>query len=193
MNTGSNASDSNSAQLQDLAVAPDVAPWVSARAGLGNGFEGGLTASTRALRLDGRRAFEGERFAFSVGLGGSALLAARPQSRNADGVFGGGFDVPLIVGLRSSSDLYSAWGGVRVGADFFSGQLDLGADQDPVSASGRHLRFGGVLGGRIGFRHVHGFLELELTYHDVAGSLGTASAALQGLTFTPAAGILITF
>jgi len=190
----SSAGDASTARLQDLTVAPDVSPWVSARAGLGNGFEAGLTASTRAIRLDGRRAFETQKLALSIGLGASAILAARSTGGgNANGVYGGGFDVPVLVGWRSSADLYAIWAGPRIGADFLSGQLDAGEAEDPLTASGRHLHFGGLAGLRAGFRRLYAVIEIAVDYHRADGTLGTAAVQLDGWTVAPAGALVVSF
>ena len=186
------ASDAAAARLQDLAVAPTLSPWVAARAGLGAGFEGGLGASARAIRVDARRAFASSRIALSIGLGASALLAARPEGRDASGVYGGGFDIPVLLGWRSSADLYAAWIGPRIGADIFSGHLDDGA-ADPIAASGRHLRFGGVAGLRAGFRRVHAVVEVEAAYHQADGTLGARQLSLSAFSVAPAGALVVSF
>lgn len=181
------------AHLRDLTVAPEMSPWVFARAGLGHGFEAGLTASSRAVRLDGRRAFERERIALSIGVGASAIFGARSLGAgDASGVYGGGFDVPVLVGWRSSADLYAVWAGPRFGADFLSGQLDLGAP-GAISVSGRHLHFGGVAGLRAGLRRLYGVLEVEVGYHDSGGTLGAQAVQLQGLSVAPAGALVVSF
>jgi hypothetical protein len=199
------AADPSAVRLQQLAVAPDVSPWVSARAGLGSGFEAGLSASSRAIRLDARHAFESDRLAMSIGLGASALLAARPtggaNGGDASGVYGGGFDVPVLVGWRSSADLYAVWLGPRVGADFFSGQIDAGPDGLP-GVSGHHLHYGGVLGLRAGLRHVYGVVEVEGAYHQAGGTftfsqqsgvISSRSLDLGGWTVAPSGALVVSF
>jgi hypothetical protein len=187
------AANAETARLQDLTVAPDVSPWVSARAGFGDGFEAGLGASSRAIRIDARRAFASEPYAFSIGFGASAILAAPPGSGEpATGVYGGGFDVPLLFGWHSSADLYALWIGPRIGADFFSGSLDAGA-AEPLPASGRHLHFGGVAGLRGGFRRVFVVVEVETAYHRADGTLGTSAVALDGWTVAPAGALVVSF
>lgn len=189
----SSAENADAARLQELTVAPEMSPWVSARAGLGNGFEAGLSASSRSIRLDGRRAFQTQKYALSIGLGASAILAAQSTGGNdATGVYGGGFDVPLLVGWRSSADLYAFWIGPRIGADFFSGQLDTGA-ASPASASGRHLHFGALAGLRAGLRHLYGVLEVEAAYHRADGTLAAQAVTLQGLTVAPAGALVVSF
>lgn len=179
------------ARLQELAVGPDISPWASARVGLGNEFEAGIGASTRALRLDGRRAFSTKKLALSIGLGVSAVLAAPAEGR-ASGVYGGGIDLPVLLGWRSSADLYAAWIGPRIGAELLSGRLEGGAS-GPVSAGARHLSFGGVAGLRAGFRRLYGVVEVDVAYHHADGSIAARSLALEGLTVAPAGALVVSF
>ena len=187
------STDATAADLQSLAIAPDMSPWVAARAGLGNDFEAGVSASTRAIRIDGRRSFGSDRVALSIGLGASAILAARPMGGSASGVYGGGFDVPVLLGWRSSADLYAAWIGPRVGAELFSGELDAASADETTSASGRHLHFGGTAGFRAGFRRVYGVIEVQVSYHLADGTLGKRSLTLSGWSVTPAGGLAVSF
>lgn len=188
------SADAATGRLQELAIAPDVSPWVAARAGLGNDFEAGVSASSRAIRVDGRHAFTWDRVALSIGLGATALMAARPVGgTGASGVYGGGFDVPILLGWRSSADLYAAWIGPRFGGELFSGQLDATTAPEPTSASGRHLHVGGTAGLRAGLRHVYGVAEVHVAYHLAEGTLGASSLALQGLSITPAGALVVSF
>lgn len=180
--------------LRDLAIAPDVSPWLAARTGLGNAFEAGITATTRAIRIDGRRAFEWDRVALSIGLGASALMAARPTGgADASGVYGGGFDLPILVGWRSSADLYALWIGPRIGAEFFAGKLDTTTGPDPTDVSGQHLLVGGTAGLRAGLRHVYGIAEIHVAYHAAEGSLGGAKGAISGVSIAPAGALVVSF
>jgi hypothetical protein len=187
---GASSTTASPGRLQDLTVAPDISPWVSARVGLGHDFEAGIGASARALRLDARRAFATKKVALSIGLGVSGVLAARPGARA--GVYGGGIDVPVLIGWRSAADLYAAWIGTRIGAELLSGKLDAGAS-GAVSAVARHLRFGGVAGLRAGFRRLYGLVEVEVAYHHADGSLGTQSISLEGFTVAPAGALVVSF
>jgi hypothetical protein len=188
------SADGTAVRLQQLTVAPDMSPWVAARVGLGNDFEAGVSASTRAIRIDGRRAFVWDSVALSIGLGASALMAVRPSGGgNASGVYGGGFDVPILIGWRSSADLYAAWIGPRVGAELFSGQLDPGTGASPNPASGRHLHVGGTAGLRAGLRRLYGVVEAQLAYHVADGTLGGTSLTLTGWSVTPAGALVVSF
>ncbi|MEZ4308259.1 MAG: hypothetical protein R3F14_09470 [Polyangiaceae bacterium] len=174
-------------------MAPDVSPWVSARAGLGAGFEGGLTATSRAVRVDARHAFESEHFALSLGLGASAILAARPTGEDATSVYGGGLDLPVLLGWRSRADLYAVWLGPRLGVDFLTGQLDPGEGDTQPRVNGHHLHGGGVVGFRAGMRRLYGVLEVEVAYHHAEGTFGARSLTLGGWFATPAAALAVSF
>lgn len=179
-------------RLQEMALAPAASPWIAARVGLGDGFEGGISASSRAVRLDGRRAFLflDRTLALSVGLGGSAIVAAAPKG-GASGVFGGGVDVPVIFGWRSSADLYSAWIGPRFSAEIFSGRFDGGAGIAP--AEGKAIGVGGVAGVRVGLRHVFGVIEVDAAYHFATATLAGESLRLSGWTVAPFGGLVVSF
>lgn len=180
------------ARLRDMAIAPDVSPWVAARAGFGGGFEGGLGATTRALRVDARRAFElwNRSWALSVGMGASALLAAPPRGA-ATGVYGVGLDIPVVLGWRSRADLYSIWAGPRLGGEILSGQLDLSGVA--TTASGRSLNLGGVVGLRAGLRHLYAVVELDFAYRAAEGTVGPEAVSVRGVTLTPFGGLVVSF
>jgi hypothetical protein len=172
-------------------LAPKVAPWVSARVGLGFESEAGLTYTGRTVRVDARHAFEQDSTAISVGAGASAVL--RGDERTApDGVTvapsGYGFDVPLLVGWRSTAGVLSFWTGTRGGFERVS------ADASPASALDlRRWYGGGVFGLGLGFRHLHGAIEVDAYYQNVTGSMGGADVSLRGMTVTPAAAMTVSF
>jgi hypothetical protein len=199
----------NQASLQNLTVSPGVAPWAAGRIGFEGSNEAGLTYSGRTLRLDGRHAFllgKGN-VAISVGLGASALMAERPGSDQAGGVFGGGADLPVLLGIRSASDLYAFWLGPRVGFEILSGRTQL-TDSSGMGTlydvSGKHFYTGLTVGARVGFRHVHLALELNAAYHHADGSYQTSpmgmtpggaptSSSVQQISITPAGAIVVNF
>ena len=199
----------NEASLQNLAVGPGVAPWAAGRIGLAGSNEAGMTYSGRTLRLDARHAFllgKGN-VALSVGLGASALMAERPGSDQASGVFGGGADVPVLLGVRSTSGIYSFWFGPRAGFEILSGRVqlvDTSAMPTLYDVAGKHFYAGLTAGARVGFRHVHLALELNAAYHHADGSFRSsptasapqgpaASTNVQQLSLTPAGALQITF
>jgi hypothetical protein len=203
------ASTQNPTSLQNLTVSPGVAPWAAGRIGFEGSNEAGLTYSGRTLRLDGRHAFllgKGN-VAISVGLGASALMAERPGSDQASGVFGGGADLPVLLGIRSTSDLYAFWFGPRGGFEILSGRTqitDSSAMPTLYDVSGKHFYAGLTLGARVGFRHVHLALEVNAAYHYADGSFQTsavgmtpagpsASSSVQQLSITPAGALVVNF
>jgi hypothetical protein len=175
------------------ALAPGVAPWVNARVGIGADSEAGLTYTGRAVRFDARHAFEFEETstAFSIGAGGSAVL--RGEERTApDGVVvapgGFGFDVPLLFGWRSTAGVVSLWAGARGGFERISASPTPASEVDL-----RRVYGGGVIGLGLGFRHLHGAIELDSAYQRVSGSVYGADIRLNGITLTPAAGLILKF
>jgi hypothetical protein len=185
--------------LEDLTVAPAIAPWVSARIGLDETNEGGLTYTGRAVRLDARHAFSLGTPTLSVGLGASAISARRPGNSPDDrSVLGGGLDVPVIIGVTSTADIYSLWGGVRGGFELFRGGIASsagapGADPIVEELSGRHFFAGFVAGLRVGFRHVHVGLEIDGAYHIASGSIGDRAVRIEQLSLTPGGALIVSF
>jgi hypothetical protein len=141
-------------------LAPGLAPWVGARAGLGLDAEAGLTYTGRLARVDARRAFVWDDVALSLGLGASGRLIGAgsdgPYEEVIDedtgetqlvgpvgssgeiasfddrGVTGWGVDVPVIVGWTSTANLIQVYGGPRGGYEMLFGEYawQLGAS-DP--------------------------------------------------------------
>ena len=183
--------------LEGLAVAPAVAPWVSGRIGFEGSNEAGLTYAGRAIRLDGRHAFKLGTPTLSVGLGGSVLVARRPGNRADErSVFGGGLDVPVIIGVTSTADIYSLWGGVRGGFELLRGAvpgLASGSDPTEEEFSGHHLHAGFVAGLRVGFRHVHVAFEVDGAYHSAGGTIGERAVRVEQLSLTPAGALIVSF
>lgn len=194
------ADDYRKGALITSALAPGVAPFVSARVGLGWTSEAGLTYSARSLRIDGRKAWQDKSVAFSVGLGGQALLARREDDSSSNlrglgltGVSGYGFDVPVLVGWQSDAGLLAAWTGVRLGYNRQRGTIGLALDDtgsQPTSWSADHLWGGGLVGLRAGFRHVFIAVELDVAYHDAHATAGNAPIDIQGLTLAPAGALV---
>src|SRR5262249_19542953 len=136
---------SSQTALQDVAVGPGVAPWVSGRAGIPGSNEGGLTYSGQALRLDLRHAFLLTRHAaISLGLGGSALLARHTGEEKTSALCGGGGDLPALIGVRTTNDIYSFWFGPRGGFDILSCDVSVAPNSPDVNVSGKHF-YGGLV------------------------------------------------
>lgn len=174
-------------------LAPGIAPWVGARAGLGSQTEAGLTYSGRAVRVDGRHAFEGRSYALSLGLGASAVLVhpgsgPPPEpgtmepgagrivgSVNDINLAGWGFDLPVIGGWRSTGDVVMIWLGARGGYEQVSGDVLLASTtaHDELSAplDGRRWFLGGLFGLAVGFQPVWVALELDANYQSASGTV----------------------
>ena len=192
--------------LVAASVAPGIAPVAGAHVGIGDDFEGGLVFTGRALRLDVRRSFAlSEKWDLSLGAAGSAVLYGRGGENAAvPGVdlgrlHGWGADVPLLVGYQSDGDLYMIWFGARGGwqhvdiGDVTSepGSTPFGAP--PLSLSATQFWGGGVVGGAVGFRHVHVAVELDASYATVSGEFNGAHATAGGASLMPAAALWWTF
>ncbi|MRG96926.1 hypothetical protein GF068_34130 [Polyangium spumosum] len=182
--------------LQDLAIAPAVAPWLGARVGIAGSNEAGLTYSGRAVRLDGRHAFTlTKSVTLSTGLGGELILARSGTEGGLAGGTGGGLDVPLLLGWRSTGELYSGWIGPRAGISWVRGSMASSdpAATKPLSLAGQHVRVGMVAGLRLGFRHVHVALEVGGDWHTVSGSLGDTDVSFDQFSLTPAGALVVGF
>jgi hypothetical protein len=181
-------------QLQNATIAPAVAPWVSARVGITGSNEVGLAYSGRSIRLDGRHSFQLNKknsLALSAGLGGELLLIGRPRAggQEPQSLLGGGFDVPLLFGWRSTAGLYSAWIGPRPGFAFVDGTL-----ADGTAFSARDGRLGFVAGLSVGFRQVHVAMELGGAFHFVDALVDkTQKVEFNQFTLTPAGALVLTF
>jgi hypothetical protein len=192
--------------LVAASVAPGIAPVAGAHVGIGDQFEGGLVFTGRALRLDVRRSFSlSETWDLSLGAAGSAVLYGRGgQSAAVPGVdlgslHGWGADVPLLVGYQSDGDLYMIWFGARGGWQHVDigpvtsepGETPFGAR--PRSLSATQFWGGGVLGGAVGFRHVHVAVELDASYASVSGEFNGGHASVGGASLMPATALWWTF
>jgi hypothetical protein len=190
------AAPQNSEKLQELAVAPAVAPWVGGRLGIAGDNEAGLTYSGRAIRVDARHAFSFGGPALSLGLGATAVTAqglAETTERNR--VYGGGLDVPILFGLQSASDIYAVWMGPRAGIEFLAGRLSGSSQNESASVdvTARHVFAGVTAGLKAGFRHVHVALEVNYAYHRADGVFGGIALGQNQFTLTPGGALLITF
>ncbi|HEX9296498.1 MAG TPA: hypothetical protein VF881_11705 [Polyangiaceae bacterium] len=182
------------------ALAPSVAPWAAVRYGFPTSNEAGLTYAGRVLRLDFRHAFEDDSFALSIGGGVSAVVGAKdrqdvPASEFHVAPSSTGFDVPLLAGWRSTAGVVSLWGGVRGGVEWLKGDASLDTS-DPLVRGRLDLSrwyAGGVFGLGLGFRHLHGAIELDSYYQKIEGSIADYNVSLSSVTITPAAALVATF
>lgn len=193
----------NGARIEDVVLAPGVAPYVAGRVGIDGDNEAGITYTARAFRLDVRHAFHFGPLFLSAGVGGSAVF---PRVREEGGqevgtATGGGGDLPVLLGVRSASDLYAVWLGPRGGFELLRGELrddavfvpdtPVGADLADFDAT--HGFVGGLVGMRVGFRHFHVALEAAAAYHRVDGSVGSTEVSIDFLELTPAGAAIISF
>lgn len=201
-------------------LAPGLAPWVSARAGLGYSTEAGLTYTARSARIDGRYALTSESFAASAGLGATGVLArpghdppgeARGDSDeqipgvDAGGVSGVGFDVPLLVGWRSQASLFQLWLGGRGGYERLRGTAIIRIDPDPSLADDAPFEAErwfalGVFGVAATVHPISLALELDAGYQygkgsiqllDASGGRTRRNGKLDGFTITPGAAVIV--
>lgn len=201
-------------------LAPGLAPWVGARAGLGYSTEAGVTYTARSVRLDGRWVLAEESFAASFGLGGSGVLA-RPGSDppgevrgdrdeqvpglDTGGVSGVGFDLPLLLGFRSKSGVLQIWLGARGGYERLGGTVVLRIDTDPQKEdeapfdAERWFALG-VVGLGVSLHPVTLALELDGGYQrgkgsirllDASGTRARANGELSGVTLSPALAVIV--
>lgn len=184
-----------------------ASPVVTGRVGLPAENEAGVSYFGRALRVDVRHAFSRNSWALSLGAGGSAIVARRPDEAGQS-VLGGGLDLPLLAGWTSRSDLYSVWFGPRFHGALLQGRVlpppelrapagaTTGAEigEDGLSAMrATDLGTGLLFGVRAGFRHVHVAIELEADYRHIAGSLGGIDRSFHQISLTPAGALSLTF
>ena len=190
--------------LVAAAINPGIAPFLSARVGVGHDFEGGLTYTGRAARVDFRRSFsfgEDNAWAVSLGLGGSAALYGRLQGASLPGVDlsqlkGWGADLPVLVGYSAANDLYMVWFGARGGWEHDTIEeltsepsAGPGLGVPPIGLSADRFWGGPVLGAAAGFRHVHVALEIDAAYETVSGTFGGTSATVSGISIVPASAL----
>jgi len=185
------------------AVAPGLAPYVAARVGIGDRFEGGVAYTGRAAHIDVRRSFDWDRVSLSVGLGLEMPLYGDPDTStlpqvDLSSVHGYGADVPVLIGWESDARLYMLWAGLRAGWD----HVDIGAlttepgaatVTSPVTLSADRFYGAGVVGVAGGFRHVHVALELDVAYQEVHGTFNATTVSLAGVSMAPAGALWWTF
>lgn len=186
-------------------VAPGLAPLVGARAGVGNGVEGGIGYTGRALRIDGRKVFDWSNgVALSLGIGASgAFYGDDPQTAlpaldlSKLRAFGG--DVPILVGWKSQAGLYQAWAGARAGYEratiesLTSEPKAVSLGTPPIGLEADRFWGGGLVGLAAGFRRVHVAVEIAAAYQSVKGTYNGSSVSVQGLALTPATALWVTF
>ncbi len=222
--SGSVATDEEKQELTEgtivsVLATPGVAPWVGARVGIAERTEAGAAYTGSWARVDVRHAIENRKFALSFGLAG-LLLLSHPSADNAEpsgtsgqisgvdanGAYGFGFHVPVLVGYRSDAELVQAWGGlvgtfeqaygpVVIADDTPDDPSDLendGVDEADLNAH----RFSGalVVGLAVGIEPIWVAVELTGRYFSLEGSLRNTDmhtrGELTGLSIEPAGAII---
>lgn len=184
-----------------VALSPGISPYVSARVGLGQQFEGGLVYTGRSARIDARRAWLlGEHWAFSIGAGFDGTFAGGTSSTRLDAVDTGslrgfGFDVPAMIGWRSTGGIYQAWLAARGGYmhHFISAVTTEPKLTGPRPLQADHGHVGGLIGVATGFRHIHVALEMEIDWQYLTGSFGGTTASVEGVSLTPSTALFWDF
>jgi hypothetical protein len=190
--------------LVAAAIAPGLAPFIGARVGAGNHYEGGLAYTGRSVRVDLRRSFDDGHVSLSLGLGLMAALYGRQQGSDLPNVdlsalHGYGFDVPVLVGWESNGGIYKVWGGARGGFErdvveqLTSEPRPVTIGTAPIHLDANRSWGGAVVGFATGFNHVHVALELSVAYQVVMGNYNDNKVTVQGITLAPATALLWTF
>jgi hypothetical protein len=190
--------------LVSASIAPGVAPFVSARVGVGARVEGGIGYTGRAVRIDFRRAFDWGAWSLSLGLAGSAALYGRQQGTPLPGVDlaqvrGWGADAPILLGAQTEDGLYAFWLGLRGGWEHVTLE-QLTSEPKPVtigvpppSLSARRFYGGPVAGAAVGHKRLHVAFELAAAYQDVSGAYNATQVDVRGVSITPATALWWTF
>jgi len=193
---GSNAAYARGA-IVAAAIAPGLAPFVGARVGVGDHYEGGLTYTGRSVRADMRRSFDDGKISLSIGLGVSATLAGRQQGNELPNVdlkslHGYGGDIPVLVGWESNGGIYKVWGGARGGYEhdvveiLTSEPKAVTIGNAPINLEADRFWGGAVFGVATGFNHVHVALEVSAAYTVVKGTYNDNKVTVNGITLAPA-------
>ena len=116
---------------------------------------------------------------------------------------GYGFDVPVLVGWRSTASIVQGWVGARGGVEQLKGDLPLvpGADEHAPFASFSATRWygGGLVGAAVGLWPVLVAVELDVAYQGVSGNASFPEltgaprrhdGSVSGLTLAPAGAII---
>jgi hypothetical protein len=195
--------DKSAPVVEEYAVSPGISPWGSGRVGIEGDNEAGITYAGRAFRLDFRHAFNFDDVSLSLGAGGSGVVPrAKGGGDDLGSAYGGGADVPILIGWRSTAELYSVWGGARGGFELLSGSalesevIQGGRSDVFLPFEGKHFFVGGLVGAKIGFRNLHVALEVDVLYHFGDGSFGEngeREASLSQLSVAPGSALILTF
>jgi hypothetical protein len=189
------------------ALAHGLAPYVSARGGIGAQFEAGIIYSGRAARVDARRSWNWDDVSLSLGIGFSYIFYGNGGDSSAlpyvdlNSIHGYGGDIPILIGWQSSARLFMAWAGVRGGwenatisALSSTPQASAGAAPNTqVELTGTRFYAGGLAGVAAGFRHIHVALEVDASHETVSGNYVSTPVTVSGLTLAPGGALWIDF
>lgn len=195
--------DKSAPVIEEYAVSPGLSPWASGRVGITGDNEAGITYAGRAFRVDFRHAFNLDPVYLSLGAAGSGVVPrAKGGGDDLGSAYGGGGDVPILVGWKSTADLYSVWAGARGGFEILNGsalesEIIQGGRTDVfLPFAGKHFFVGGLVGTKVGFRNLHVALEVDVLYHFGDGTFGENEeheASVQQLTISPGSALILTF
>jgi hypothetical protein len=199
-------------------LSPGIAPWVAVRGGLGARTEAGITYTGRTVRADARHAFGGDQVAVSVGAGASGVFVRSPGHDETEAppppagripqahdleANGFGFDVPILVGWRSTASVIQVWAGARGGVERVTGDLPLvpagGAPSPSASVTATRWWGGGLVGAAVGLPPLMVAVELDVAYHSASASATFPGAGgpppsrdvtMNALTVAPAGAII---
>jgi hypothetical protein len=185
--------------LVEAALAPGIAPFVAARAGIGHGAEGGISYTGRGARIDMRATLDQGAISYSAGLGVTAAFYGTEQGDTLPNVslsqlHGYGADIPLLVGWQSAGGIYQAWAGARAGFEHdtienLTSEPGSAIGAPPISLSGTRYWGGGLVGLAVGFRHLHVAFEFDASYVDVDGSYNATHVTFGGVTLAPSSAV----
>jgi hypothetical protein len=224
--SGSIVTDEEKEQLTEgtitsVLATPGVAPWVGARVGIAERTDAGAAYTGTWARLDVRHALEDRKFALSFGLAG-LLLLSHPSADKADptgtsgqiagvdanGAYGFGFHVPVLVGYRSDAELVQTWAGL-VGTfeqaygpvviaddtpDDPNDPLDPSDEADEADLNAHRISGAVVVGLAVGIDPIWVAIELTGRYFSLDGSLRNTDmhthGELSGLSIEPAGAVI---
>ena len=201
--------------ITSVLATPGVAPWVGARVGIAERTEAGAAYTGTWMRLDVRHALEDRKLALSFGAAALALLAhpsadpGEPTGTSGavagvdtGGVYGWGFNVPVLVGYRSDAEVVQAWGGLVGTFEHAYGSVVLSdstpapsepnaeGDVEQAHFDGSRISGAAVLGLSVGMDPIWVAVEITGRYFALDGTLSSAgekaAGDLSGLSIEPA-------
>jgi len=206
--------------ITSVLATPGLAPWVGARVGIAERTEAGVAYTGHWARVDVRHALEDRKLAFSFGVAALALLSHPSADPNepggtpgtiagvdANGAYGWGVNVPVLVGYRSDAELVQAWGGlvgtfehafgsvlVSEGWPRSQGDPNALAEVPEVHLDAHRISGALVVGLAVGVEPIWVAVELTGRYFTLDGSMhdeaADARGELTGFSLEPAGAVL---